>query len=97
MREGRFCRNLRPERPKAKRERRRVLGGLLDEILQRLQRGGSNLLLRGLALYRNGLLGERVDAWTVFRRRLLDGTKLEQTGDDELPIGLAQLFLEKLR
>src|SRR5579872_445968 len=50
---------------------------LLDEILERLERGGADLLLRRLAFDRDRLLGERVDARTVLRRRLLDGTKLE--------------------
>src|SRR5258708_2065092 len=70
---------------------------LLDEILQRLERRRAHLLLRRLALDDDGLLGERVDAGTILRRRLLDGAQLEQAGDHELTVRLPKLLLDELR
>ena len=67
------------------------------EILQRLERRGAHLLLSRLGLDGDGFLGERVDAGPVLGRRFLDGTELQQPGDHELAVRLAQLLLDELR
>src|ERR1700742_1189995 len=70
---------------------------LLNEVLERLEGGRADLLLRRLALDGDRLLGEGVDAGAVLGGRLLDRAELEQARDHELSVRLAQLLLDELR
>src|SRR5262249_52751040 len=57
---------------------------LLNQILQSLERGRTDLLARGLRRNRDRRLGERGDALALFRRRLLHHAELDQPRNHEL-------------
>src|SRR6266704_123843 len=70
---------------------------LLDEVFERLQSRSADLLRSGLALDRDGLLRERVDAGAIFGGRLFHRAQLEKAGDHEFTrAARAELLLDDL-